>query len=126
MSFAHCLHDHVCVYMRMLAMLGMAGAAVASAAGLMTTVCKYPCFVGPRVHCLFVIRFSDVLLARTCNAEIVFAASVLLVGVQHASTHTVHDLHYESAALPFTFLYVCVMGRGEGACPRYTRVCACA
>ena len=78
----HCLRDFVCVYVRMLAMLGMVGAAVASAAGLMTTVCKYPCSVGPRVYCLFVIRFSDVLLARTCNAVIVCTASVLLVGVQ--------------------------------------------
>ena len=47
MSCARCLHDHVCVYVRMLAMLGMAGAAVAAAAGLMTTGRKYPCFVGP-------------------------------------------------------------------------------
>ena len=109
----------------MLVMLGVAGAAVGSAAGLMTTGRKYPCSVGPRVHCLFVIRFSFVRLARTCNAVIVFAASVLLVGVQHASVHTGHDLHYESAALPCTFM--CVRdGEGEWACPRYTCVCACA
>ena len=36
----HGLHDHVCV-VRMLAMLGMAGAAVASAVGLMTAGRKY-------------------------------------------------------------------------------------
>ena len=87
----HCLRDLVCVHVRVLAMLGMAGAAVASAAGLMTTARKYTCSVGSRVHCLFVIRFSFVLLARTCNAVIVCAASVLRVGVQHASVHTVHD-----------------------------------
>ena len=57
MSSAHRLHDHVCVYVRMLAMLGMAGAAVASAAGLMTTVCEYPCYLCHPVYCLFVIRF---------------------------------------------------------------------
>ena len=72
----------------MLAMLGMAGAAVASAAGLMTTARKYPCCVGLPVYGLFVIRFSFVRLARTCNAVIVFAASVLLVGVQYESAHT--------------------------------------
>ncbi len=62
------------------------------------------------------IRFSSVLLARTCNAVMVFAASALLVGVQYESAHTVHDIHYESAALPCTFLCVCVcvMGRGRG------------
>ena len=71
------------------------------------------------------IRFSFVLLARTCNAVIVFAASVLLVGVQHASVHTVHDLHYESAALPCTVLCVCVRdGEGGGAHLHDTHVCA--
>ena len=110
----------------MLAMLGMAGAAVASAAGLMTTDRKYPCSVGLPVYCLIVIRFSFVLLARTCNAVIVFAASVLLVGVQHASVYTVHDSHYESAALPRTLLCVCVMGRGDGGLPTiHMRVRVC-
>ena len=88
MLCAHCLHDHVCVYVRMLAMLGMAGAAVASAAGLMTTARKYPCCVGLPVYCLFVIRVSSVLLACTCNSEIACAARVLLVGAQHKSAHT--------------------------------------
>ena len=87
MPCVRCLHDHVCVYVRMLAMLGMAGAAVASAAGLMTTERKYPCFVGP--PCALFVRdsFSFVLLACMCDSEIICAARLLMVGVQHEHIH---------------------------------------
>ena len=83
MLCAHCLPDHACVYLRMLAMLGMAGAVVASAAGLMTTARKYSCCAsgGPPVHCLFVVRVSSVLFSCTCNSEIVSTARVLVVVV---------------------------------------------
>ncbi len=76
----------------MLAMLGMAGAAVASAAGLMTTERKYPCSVCLAVYCLFVICFSFVLLARTCNLDILCATRVLMVGVQYESARVVFTL----------------------------------